>query len=614
MELAESLNDTAGVTVLIRIHPGVYTDSCRIRQSNIYIEWLPGAYHIVPGTAGGATAVVGGLLTIASFPYDPNIAPRVVNAGFINPAGVNYGWGAPEAFIDVGGSSGNSAASWNNVSVIGGEFAGNHDCLHVTGSRLTNDTDLPILKVRDVNAFGGADCLVLKGWLDDRTFIEGNFSTITNFCEADPNTVELDAVTGTVVSGTTTTVVIDAADASVPSDFYWGRKISFADVVSGCTADGEYAFANNFDPNTDTITFTPAVTAGMDTNCAYTIAAVPNQEQNCIGPASTHQDWNTFRINHRKCGPFHLGPARPSAPSGAGLTIGAGSSFYTEINDTCADDPNSEWAYGILLGKDNDDYGTVTIQEGVTVNVEVNYDLANGSAVTSDPNTWSPNIVGITTEVQTQGIFNIGANVKVVNNAAVTSHIAGIAVSVNDPNRSDIQMNVSSSDISVVDNIGTAGVQAPHLWGSAPFASYVDNFLVGNVTSPELLRTVGHIQGWSERCFTFPDFVAATDDQPIPISDAAVGLRLAYGGCRCLGTCGAAESITFEDDAGNQIHTGAVTCVDNTADMTWTDVRGDADGLIPASKSPRFDTTVESGTGTDDLQVCARYSTSRFAP
>jgi hypothetical protein len=160
-----------------------------------------------------------------------------------------------------------------------------------------------------------------------------------------------------------------------------------------------------------------------------------------------------------------------------------------------------------------------------------------------------------------------------------------------------------------------AGTTANHIHATGGTTGTLE---IHDLTSNAVIETTGTIKGWSEHCFTYPfetlTYVAGTDDNVIPISDAFVGLRLAYGGCRCVGTCGNAEDITFEDDAGNQIGAAAVTCVDNTADMTWTDLRADADGLIPVSKSPRFDITTASNVATDDLQVCVRYSTSRFAP
>ena len=48
--------------------------------------------------------------------------------------------------------------------------------------------------------------------------------------------------------------------------------------------------------------------------------------------------------------------------------------------------------------------------------------------------------------------------------------------------------------------------------------------------------------------------------------------------------------------------------------MTFTHLSTDADALIPASKSPEFDVTVASNAAADSIEVCVRYSTSRFSP
>jgi hypothetical protein len=141
---------------------------------------------------------------------------------------------------------------------------------------------------------------------------------------------------------------------------------------------------------------------------------------------------------------------------------------------------------------------------------------------------------------------------------------------------------------------------------------------INNMVSPDLIATTGIISGWDDHCLPIGlgtgGWVAGSDNISIPVSDANVGMQVAYVGCRCQGTCTvAAEALDFEDNDGNQF-AAAVACVDNNADMTWTDVRADVDALLPAVKSPRFDTNVAPTVATDNVQVCLRYSTTRFAP
>ncbi len=142
--------------------------------------------------------------------------------------------------------------------------------------------------------------------------------------------------------------------------------------------------------------------------------------------------------------------------------------------------------------------------------------------------------------------------------------------------------------------------------------------ILGAVSSPDLITTTGTIKGWSEHCWTNPHptggWVAGTDNQTIPVSDGNVGMQVAYVGCRCMGSCGASNgSLDFHTSAAANFAT-AVACVEPGGDMTWTDVRADADSFQAAGKSPQFDTNAAPTTATDDVQVCLRYSTTRFAP
>jgi hypothetical protein len=132
-------------------------------------------------------------------------------------------------------------------------------------------------------------------------------------------------------------------------------------------------------------------------------------------------------------------------------------------------------------------------------------------------------------------------------------------------------------------------------------------------TDGTTINTVGTLTGWSEKCVTLPDIIVTDDNVPFPLMDSNVGVKIAYVSCSCHGTCAGAEDILFETSAAAQIGAGNITCTDNTAARSWTDVRTDADGSIAPGLYSQFD-TVTAGGATDDFVICVRATTSRWTP
>jgi hypothetical protein len=97
---------------------------------------------------------------------------------------------------------------------------------------------------------------------------------------------------------------------------------------------------------------------------------------------------------------------------------------------------------------------------------------------------------------------------------------------------------------------------------------------------------------------------AASDDVPIFIAERATTVR--KFGCVCSGAnCASPATAQLKDDAGDLIG-AAATC--GTTSTTWVDVSADADGVLPANESVRFDIT-NTPTASGNYSFCIAYTT-----
>lgn len=615
---------------VVQVGPGVY-DEC-VRFDNVTDIHLQGS--------GWESTIIRPTVTT------PGVTYITTNTGVISIGGLtearatkrievsnltawNDDWGSPTSAIFLGVNENDGLTSqWDDIYIHNVRAIGHHDAIQWIGSDENNDDQgWPIITIRDVEAITGADCLTAK-WVSNFVIDNVTCKVISNYCE-DTTSATTAAVTGTVrnfdvdslctanavpysccsSAGTGTcdesgTIPISSSDTAI-ENFYVARTVTMSGGSCPGTAVGSFRVA--WSDATNDILFLDSSnenTDAPDTNCSYSIAAVPNagaakctdivwrRFETSLVAANFTSDGNL--VGHKKtC--FHAGAATGS-PTSANNNGQIG--IINNLN--CYIQVNSGYNEGVaaILSK------AATILETVNVN-NLNaaiYMNENPTETTLDAYT-----VGCVNQL-TGGIENLnitGMNCKVVNTGDPNTEVFGVSAAL-----ASMTTSIRDSTIDISHTVGSwLGDFDYH------FVQSAGTLNVLSATSPQAIASTGTIGGWSEECYTFPDLIgnAANDDITIPISDALVGLQVAYVGCRCLGTCGGAEDLTFEDDAGNAF-SAAVACVDNTADMTWTDVRADADALIPVSKSPRFDTTTASGTATDDLQVCLRYTTSRWNP
>lgn len=267
--------------VIVRVSRGLYQECLAIDpnagSSNVAVtdglvlELEPDV--IIRPAVTTAASVEGGVIAVGA--VSAATAQNVVKNLRIIAYGAtvqNDAFSSPEAALQIERETCTSTSSVLSWLVEGGRWIGAHDsiqwCLDNTSSN--SATQIPRGIVRNLTSIGGADNLVHKGnaWVTIQNVIA---HTMTNYCETTDTTIT-DARSGTVASGTSTTVfTIDASESAVNHAFA-GRKVT----LSGGTCAAGYTGWIKDSNTSRALTVFPAAGFTPDNTCSYAIAAVPN--------------------------------------------------------------------------------------------------------------------------------------------------------------------------------------------------------------------------------------------------------------------------------------------------------------------------------------------------
>jgi hypothetical protein len=419
----------------------------------------------------------------------------------------------------------------------------------------------------------------------------------------------LDAQTAAVASngsGAGDNFVIAAADDYGTDDGYLFRTVTLSDgggADCGATnaCDGITAVVTDYVTATDTLTFdfAAACAEAITTGCNYTIAAMPQWRES---PCTT-KDWPAIAgtigaTAFWKMTGFHFGVAGPLTANTLDETTIENGTIHMRINasamGTAACTGQSPIA-GVLT------HSTPNWTRATLNNLNIDIEINSNQR---DPACANPIACVAFTGAAEFGEFNLDKIHCKVRNTA-------------DPDENTRGIIANSTQGTPTVTLGDAYIDIDNTVGSyvgtstALLATTTTLKVVGDVSSPDLLTLEGTtaMSGWKEQCQLFPDAAGAViANQPFQITDNLVGIKLQAAGCKCYGTCGAAETFNLEDAAGDAIGAAAIACQDNATAITFTDVSTDADGTFAAGTQP----TVDDGTlGTllDDLLVCLRYTT-----
>jgi hypothetical protein len=607
VELARALSPTPINRVTIKLLPGVYPECVAVSNlTGVNFIGMDKASIIRPDVLV-FNSVNGGVFRIGTTGSDFTTTDIELSHFTIWSDAIV----GTEAALQIG-TEGGSSKTWTRVYGHDLTLIGTMHALATNGS--TTGETVPVAAFWNIDGIAG-------GWVtrffnaQTVTLRDSTILSMTNWSESS-DTAGLSTIGPTAVNagaGSTTTLRLQAADLK-GDDFWDGRKFTVGGG-GACGANGYQGWAINYVASTNLVTFPVAAAATLDdADCTYTIDPVKNAAStgayDFLGPgcngSSWCKDWTLLRGNTGNG--FH--------GSGCmGLDIGVtpvqGASIVQIDNVSCRVEVNDFGAWGAttvnpasyvagFIWHDRDRDLMRIANSDVLMNI--NFDMRDDTSTV-------PVIMGVglagdpTPEVPSVYTGNITIN----NNGDPDENVFGIVSSISPSASGTLQVPRAFVDINNT-VAGYAGMTA------TLFQATNGTLIAGDITSPDVVTTIGTIKGWSERCFTFPDKIGVASAEVIPVSDGSVGLQLAYVGCRCYGLCGNAETLNIQDEVGNIILGVPLACVDNIDDMTWTDARGSPDALLPASKSPLFATGVLSDDVTDDLQVCLRYSTSRFAP
>jgi len=342
------MGDTADTTAPIIFHvaPGTYQE-CVVFPDTATDWALIGSgitQTIIRPAVTAATDVAGGVIRIGADVSGSDTRAETARIEIAWLTVQNDAWSGPESAISVGEENGpadGAAAVWQDVYLHDLEAIGAHDAVHVFGSRLGTDINVPRIYIWNVLGVSGADTFIKKGFSAYRGWnLEG--ISKTNWCETSTTTF-LSAQTGTLAGADSNTIVqIAAADDFGVTDGYVGRKIALA---AGPCAAGNQGWITVYNTSTDKVTFTPAAGFTPDATCTYTIDAVPNSNTasvtaNGIAPPCTDIDWTTIRASgagdgYWKNTGFHFGVIAlvPAAAPDGDLTEIRDSRFRVEVND-----------------------------------------------------------------------------------------------------------------------------------------------------------------------------------------------------------------------------------------------------------------------------------------
>jgi hypothetical protein len=370
---------------------------------------------INPGPITAATDIDNGTVRVGAATNTPNATQFIELSDF---TAYNHAHSPPEAAIQIGKDAGpgtGNRSAWSDVYVHDVKAVGNHDAIQWYGSALTTDTDLPIFTLTDFIAIGGHDTLVKKGF-NRATVSNGIAWANTAYCEtADPNITALR--TGTVDSGTSTTVFALAASEEATTDSLVGREIQLS---AGTCAAGASVIVTDY--TSRVVTVTPALAFTPDNTCTYTLPAVNDPSPGlCLDPNGAVVDWSASPGNtFWKTTAFHFGIATgASIPAGEYTDI-IGVAMRVDVKDfgSAASSACTAQAHAtgllIYVGRHN-----VNVINS-TVDVRVWMDMLDSISCT-DP------ISAISFTGSTSGTLNLnGVSAKVANAGDPDENVRGV--------------------------------------------------------------------------------------------------------------------------------------------------------------------------------------------
>ena len=598
---------------IVSLGPGVYNECVSIdNQTDIALVGAGIDKTIIRPTVTAAADVNGGVVRVGNSTATEDSSNRI---GIFNLTVQNDAFSSPEAAIQLGQEGGNSAAApWDNVIIGNVKTIGHHDSIQWAGDTPNGAAcgpQPPRLWVYNTIAIGGRDNVVKKGCSDVRMWSD-EVMTKTNYCES-TDTAHLASSTGTLASGSSTTVFVlpatETSPASPPAtidDFYVGRKIDFTGSGAPCNVGNQQGWMTDYVGASRQVTVIPALGFTPSNACTYTINAV----NNVTTPPCTDIDWTVIASNFAGFGAWkdtgvHLRGLSTTVTDATTDRFEMNNSrIAVEVNDF---GPNAAQA---CVGQGHVNCVLAYTTGGAELNGTFIFDdvdcRMNITMDMQDTQTCTTGVAGvaISDTAQFNGYMQWDGRVTIDNSGDPDVNVQGI-----------VSQSTAAGALKIlngyIDINNTAGGAANVT--TSILQANTSTLAVRDIQSDAVLTTSGTETGWYEYCQTQANAAVTDTDVPLAKTDSEVGLQVQYIGCSCKGTCGGAEAVKFEDEAGNQITGSNVTCQDNATAISWVDARADADSLIPVGAMARYDIAT-AGAATDDFLICVRVTSSRWTP
>jgi hypothetical protein len=571
------------------VRPGTYNECVAINDKTDIKLTIEAGARIVP-TVTSATSIDGGVIRIG------NSSSTIVRRITIASEGLvrNDAFSSPEAALLVGGSGStevpNTSPKWDDITVTGGIWIGNHDTIQFLGNSTQSNTTtgIPRAVVSNLISIGGTDNVAKKGAVDltiDHVYIR----TMTNYCETTDTAVTNRNPT---TAGNYLTVVTTGADgshftldssASTTDEAYVGRHGTIVEPTNAaCTSSGtpfgcctgsgagtcdagvcnggvavhfwvlDYAGSTKL-LQTTALGFTPTA------DCQYQIDAVPNATE-----APCHEvDWSAIRANagfsgYWKTTGFHFGVviSQNTVPD-LDYTKLTNSVIEVEVNDF-GPQPNSstkcnaqQTITGILGYTDTAEHQKALIDNvavSVTNNIVVRGTQPSG---TSDDNAciYPLTAIAMLGEFEDNATFN---------------HVTARLYNTADPTVTDYGMVVADAGTfrlahsSIEVNNSAAGYSGT----TATLLQTVGALAVSDLTSPAAITTSGTMT-WLSTSETFS--TATLTNKTIDAEATGNVITLVSKIDLDAASCVAATAARAWDDPGDGATTPTAACNDTGA-------------------------------------------------
>lgn len=553
---------------------------------------------VIRPVATSATTINGGTIRIGNNGSARTATGiRIVNNGEI----WDDSFSAPEGALAVGGEPLTSPTRWDGVEIVNrGLIAGNNAGLIISGDNGGGSvTDLPQLRVScyGIGRIVGGRQAVVKRPSADVEIRECALISRPHFSRDYTKSAFFGSLSHAAIAGTTTTVQLDPADDIGLDDGFAFRRIAFSG--GGCAAAGQATAITTYSTSTDTATLSPAVSS--TSGCTYTIAAIPRYQDTIeykvvdwpALSAGTNQRANGLEISH-------LGNANTSNPLDRMNLLDSSIDVLADREILSGTDTCTAFA---IAGVNANNSGTAAHGTVIVENTPIHVNVALDQVGT--PSCTIPAVAGVNYSGTAKVLKFLVRNSPVwIENVDTNLNIGGY--------------NAGSSNAGVLDLFdNSVRIDEPGGYtGTESTISAISPSTItvnGELSSNHLLTVTNpaQINGWAPHCETNADIgLTGVANYPVSLENTYVGVQLHAGSCACKGTCGAAETMNVVDGANNAI--GTLTCTDNETARTWTTLSADADSTLPASEQPELTSGTNSGTATDDIVTCLRYTTNRW--